>query len=125
MGAASIGFIPLWGVTAQFFPEELLALPGLREGLGWASPDLHPSLAFLSFQVKTKRRGQASGPAGATRSIMAGKDRVMWIGYTGEHRVGGPLPSFLIPFSFWRSSCFCPPFCPPQAFPGLPLRLSI
>lgn len=112
---------PTVGVTAQVFPKELLAVPGLREGLGWARPDLHPSLAFLSFQVKTKRRGQASGPAGATRAIMAGKDRVMWIGYAGEHRVGGPLPSFLIPFSFWRSSCFCPP----QAFPGLPPRLSI
>uniref|UniRef100_A0ABI7ZWV8 Secretory carrier-associated membrane protein n=11 Tax=Carnivora TaxID=33554 RepID=A0ABI7ZWV8_FELCA len=64
---------PTVGVTAQFFPKELLALPGLREGLGWARPDLHPSLAFLSFQVKTKRRGQASGPAGATRAIMAEK----------------------------------------------------
>lgn len=108
-----VGVAPLGsshcGVRARFCPRELPALQGLREGLGCARPDPHPALAFLSFQVKTKRRGQAAGPASAICAIMAGKDRVMWVGHASEQRVGGPLPRLLSPFSFWRLSSFCRP----------------
>ncbi|XP_057345041.1 secretory carrier-associated membrane protein 5 [Manis pentadactyla] len=62
------GFIPLWECEIPLW--EPSSPPGLRERLGWAGPPSHPSLAFLSLQFRTKRRGQASGLAGA---IMAEK----------------------------------------------------
>lgn len=46
-------------------------------GLVGLGHDPHSSLAFLSFQIGTRRCGQAAGLAGA---IMAGKERMGYVG---------------------------------------------